>query len=173
MTEFDAELDKLLNDGAGTVYITFKTKKVMVKDIPDGELTVKIGKKIKRRSLNANAYFHLLVGKIARALDISESEAKNQTVLDYGEQAAVIALPCDVKPSTAGIAYSKWLNDFISPKGVKCSQYAVYKPTHELNSAEMARLIDGVVFEAKQLGIETKTPAEIAEMKALWETQKE
>jgi hypothetical protein len=32
----------------------------------------------------------------------------------------------------------------------------------------MARLIDGTIQEAKQLGIETATPDEIARMKALW-----
>ena len=38
-----------------------------------------------------------------------------------------------------------------------------------LDKAEMARLIDGTVEEAKQLGIETKTPQEIAEMMSLTE----
>jgi hypothetical protein len=32
----------------------------------------------------------------------------------------------------------------------------------------MAKLIDGTVQEAKQLGIETATPDELAKMKALW-----
>jgi hypothetical protein len=34
----------------------------------------------------------------------------------------------------------------------------------------MAKFIDGVVEEAKQLGIETKTPDEIAQLKSLWES---
>ena len=40
----------------------------------------------------------------------------------------------------------------------------VYKPTHELDSKEMAHLIDGAIYEAQQLGLETKTPAELAEL---------
>ena len=172
MTEFEAELDKLLNDGVGNVYITLKTKHISAKDIPEGLLSIKLGKKVNRRSLNANAYFHALVVKIARALNAAESEIKQRMVLDYGEQAAIIALPCDVKPQSTGIIYAKWLNDFLSPKGVKCSQYAVYKPTHELNSEEMARLIDGVIYEAKELGIETITPAEKAFMIERWNEAK-
>ena len=47
-----------------------------------------------------------------------------------------------------------------------------YKETHTLNTSEMARLIDGVVFEAQGLGIETKTPDEIAQLKSLWESER-
>ncbi len=124
-----------------------------------------------KRSLNANAYFHVLVGKIAKATMQSESEVKRQLVVDYGAQAAIAVLPSEVTPETAGIAYSTWLNDFMSPKGVNCSQYAIYKPTHLLDTAEMARLIDGAVQEAQQLGIETQTPDELEKIKQLWKSE--
>jgi Ca2+-binding EF-hand superfamily protein len=38
----------------------------------------------------------------------------------------------------------------------------------EMDSAQMARLLDGVISEAKELGITTETPDEIERMKALW-----
>ena len=44
--------------------------------------------------------------------------------------------------------------------------------THLYNTAEMSKFIEGVVQEAQSLGIETKTPNEIAEMMSLWETQR-
>ena len=37
-----------------------------------------------KRSLNANAYFHLLVGKIAEKLKIGNDECKTQMNLEYG-----------------------------------------------------------------------------------------
>jgi hypothetical protein len=40
-----------------------------------------------------------------------------------------------------------------------------------MNSKEMSELIDGTVSEAKELGIDTRTPDEIERMKALWESQ--
>ena len=110
----------------------------------------------------------MLVGKIAKALSASETIIKRSLVTDYGTQAAVIALPRTVAPESADITYYKWLNDFTSPKGVKCAQYAIYKPTHALDTVEMTRLIDGAVNEAKQLGIETKTPEELDKIKSLW-----
>ena len=40
-----------------------------------------------------------------------------------------------------------------------------------MDSKEMSRLIEGTIDEAKQLGIETATPKEIAEMTAKWEAE--
>ena len=140
---------------------------------PKKRLTAQFAWFKEKRSLNANAYFHVLVGKIAKSLNESEDVVKRMLVCDYGAQAAIIALPSDVTPESAGIAYTRWLNNFTSPKGVKCAQYAVYKPTHTLDAAEMARLIDGAVSEAQQLGIETKTPAELDKIKSLWASEKE
>ena len=48
------------------------------------------------------------------------------------------------------------------------SQNLLYKQTHTLNSAEMARLIAGAVQEASQLGIETLTPKELASLQEKW-----
>ena len=45
---------------------------------------------------------------------------------------------------------------------------AFLRGSHTYNTAEMARLIDGTVDEAKALGIETLTPAELERMKSTW-----
>ena len=48
----------------------------------------------------------------------------------------------------------------------KC--YLVYKQTHLMDSKEMARLIDGAIEVAKELGIETDTPEQLARYKEEW-----
>ena len=68
-------------------------------------------------------------------------------------------------------SYAKWYGT-IEDNGVRKDKYLLYKHTHTLDSKEMARLIDGAVQDAKQLGIETKTPQQLAEMKSLWRTAK-
>ena len=45
-------------------------------------------------------------------------------------------------------------------KSFKC--YLVYKQTRDMDSKEMAHLIDGTVQEARELGIDTDTPEEKA-----------
>lgn len=49
--------------------------------------------------------------------------------------------------------------------------YVMLKGSHELDSAEMNRLIDGVLGECKEQGIPTDSPAEIERIKALWANQ--
>ena len=47
-------------------------------------------------------------------------------------------------------------------------QIQAYYGSSTYNTAEMARFIDGIVSEARWLGIETMTPAEIERMKTAW-----
>jgi hypothetical protein len=45
------------------------------------------------------------------------------------------------------------------------------KGSHDLNTTEMAELLDGLIQEARQLDIETMTPAELERLRA-YEAQK-
>lgn len=127
-----------------------------------------------KRSLNSNSYFHLLVNEIASVMKIGNDECKIKMNLEYGSVATdkngnkvIIKVPSDVDISKF-YDYAKFIAEK-EEKGLKLSYYVFYKQTHTLNSKEMARLIDGTVEVAKELGIETKTPEELAKMKALWD----
>lgn len=183
MITFKGELKDYVRTFDGGYILTITTSN---EEIPEEELTTlktaKNGLKInmcnlrKQRSLNANAYFHLLVNEIAKKLHIADSECKVKMNLEYGTIATdkngkqvVVKLPSDVD-IIQFYEYAKWIGEK-EEKGLKLSYYVFYKQTHTLNSKEMSRLIDGVVNEAKQLGIQTETPDQIAEMKSLWEAQ--
>ena len=135
----------------------------------DTEVDVDIKKHREKRSLNANAYFHVLLSKIAEKQNIGLEEVKKRIVEDYGTVAFVARIPADADLETI-YKYSKLIGE---SKGTKtpCNDWYIFKPTHELNTKEMTRLIDGVIQEAQQLGIETRTPEQIAEMMSLWEKQ--
>ena len=49
------------------------------------------------------------------------------------------------------------------------THWAIVRPSHEYDTKEMAALIDGTIEDAKELGIETITPAELERMKAAWQ----
>lgn len=53
--------------------------------------------------------------------------------------------------------------------GVTFNCYLVYKETHKMDTSEMAKLIDGAINVARELGIETDTPAQLAKYKESWE----
>ena len=126
-----------------------------------------------KRSKNANAYFHLLVGKIAEARGLGIEEVKGMLVSEYGTYArdednslVGLKLPASVKPETV-YPYTKFIEDRVeNGKPFKC--YLIFKETHLMDTAEMARLIDGAVYEAQQLGLETDTPEQLERLRSLW-----
>lgn len=142
-------------------------------ELLNGDLDIEIKPHKEKRSLNANAYFHKLCAEIAKVQQSSLEEVKRDMVVDYGTIATdangdkiFIRLPKTVNISDY-FPYAKWIGDSKDTKR-PCSDYIVFKETHTLNTSEMARLIDGVVSEAKILGIETKTSEQIEQLKSLW-----
>lgn len=129
------------------------------------------------RSKDANAYFHVLVDKIAKALNRSTDGVKADLVLQYG------AMDKTAHNETVGVKvpkgtqitnyypYARWFKTTFE-NGREFDCYIFYKRTHTMDTGEMAKLIDGTVQEAKELGIETKTPEQIAEMLSLMEGKK-
>ena len=141
--------------------------------LDDAEYELSIKKVGKRRSSDANAYFHVLIGKIAERMNIGFEQCKVNMNIEYGtiardEEGKKIGfmLPQNVDVNTL-YKYTKWFDER-EINGVMFNCYIVFKETHTLDTKEMARLIDGTIQEAKQLGIETATPDELAQMKALW-----
>lgn len=124
-------------------------------------MAVKITKARKRRSLDANAYHWLLVNKIAAILNSSDQLIHYQLMLRYG----TLLLDADDNPvivTVSGDVDMQEANVYARPRSK--GHYALIKPSHDYDSKEMARLIDGTIDEAKALGIETLTPAELAAM---------
>jgi len=137
------------------------------------DVSVEIKKYRERRSKDANAYFHVLVNKIAEYQGLGNDEVKKSLVIEYG------ALAKDDDGFTVGFKLPESVNiDSIYPyakvfdvreeNGRMFNCYLVYKHTHELDSKEMARLIDGTIYVAQDLGIETDTPEQLAKYKEGW-----
>lgn len=182
MITFKGELKDFVRTFDGGFILNFSTR---LEEIPIEELNslkmAKNGLKIdvcryrEQRSVNANAYFHLLVNKIAKKLNISDDECKVKMNLEYGTIATskktgkevVIKLPSDVD-ITEFYDYAKWIGEK-EEKGLKLSYYVLYKQTHTLDTKEMSKLIDGVVAEAKELGIQTLDELELKKMADEWE----
>lgn len=135
--------------------------------LKEADIEVSIKKWRKKRSNDANAYFHVLVTAIAEARGISNDEVKRMLVVDYGslardEDGQIIGfkLPPSVDVDLI-YPYTK-LYKQVEENGKLFNCYLVYKRSSDMDTKEMARLIDGAVHEAKELGIDTDTPEERA-----------
>lgn len=129
-----------------------------------------------KRSKDANAYFHVLVNKLARFYNIADKEMKIKMNLQYGtiakdanENSIGIKIPqgTDI---TQFYDYAKWFGE-CEDNAIKFDKYLFYKQTHTLNTKEMSQLINGVVQECQDVGIETKSQAEINSLLESWGKQ--
>lgn len=136
-------------------------------------LDVEIKTHREKRSKTANAYFHLLIGKIAEARGLGIEEVKRLMVCEYGtlardDDGIVVGFKLPQSVDAESIyPYVKFFDTRVE-NGKTFNCYLLFKQTHEMNSAEMARLIDGTVHEAHELGIETDTPEQLEKFKSYW-----
>lgn len=147
-------------------------------ELKDAELLdIRVTKHRKRRSLDANAYFHVLVGKLADKMRISKPRCKNLMIGRYGQPfyiddsetaEAVIKtnIPADIMMENESV--------HCMPCGFKTEGeqelvfYKIMRGSSTYDTMEMSILIDGTVNECKDLGIETLTPDELERMIASW-----
>ena len=116
----------------------------------------------KKRSLTQNAYYWVMLNKLAARLRMSDSELHKNMLRDYGV--------CDVFSILDSIpidGYFKYY-DVIGHgyvNGRRFKHVKVYKGSSHMTSSEFSRLIDGMREECVLQGIDVMTPQEIAEMR--------
>lgn len=117
-----------------------------------------------KRSLDANAYYWVLVNEIANVLRKSKDDVHFEMLKEYGQN-QVISVQSNVDISK----YIKYYEEIGKGKvnGKEFTHYRVFEGSSEMDSREMAILIDGVRQEAEQLGIPTLTPDEIANLRGI------
>lgn len=153
--------------------VTFRLKEKytvqrMLDNFKIGELlTIVIDKFRKKRSIEANRYAWKLITEIANAVRLSKEEVYLSMLEHYGQSEMINAVA--TVPIHHYLKYYKEIGE-MDFGGVTYKNYIVYKGSSEFDTKEMSIFIDGIVHEAKQLGIETMTPDEIARMKSLWKS---
>jgi len=128
-------------------------------------LSIKIDKYREKRSLNANSYAWALLTEIGNVLRLSKEVVYFKMLKEYG-QSELISVKAHI-PIGEYVDYCEEAGES-TLNGKLFKHYKVYKGSSEFDKREMAIFIDGIVQEAKQLGIDTRTPDEIAKLKSLW-----
>lgn len=140
--------------------------KQMYDDLHDTDkLTVKIDKYREKRSLNANNYAWKLLTEIANVCRTSKEEVYLEMLKRYG-QSEIISVLAHI-PIREYVKYCEEAGES-KLNGKLFKHYKVYKGSSEYDTREMSIFLDGVVSEAKELGIPTETPEQIARLKSLW-----
>lgn len=155
-------------DGAEISFLTNDLDAVnnLIKIADKPTLEAKIEPLKTTRSLHANSYMWVLCDKIADAIHATKEEVYRKAVREVGvfNDVAVTkhALPQLIETWTSrGLG---WMVDTFDSKLDGCKRVRLYTGSHEYDTKQMSRLIDYIVEEAKELGIETLTPNELNRM---------
>ena len=144
-----------------------------LQDQPDGRYEVNRAKK--RRTATQNKYYWSLLAELAGALGVSNDELHFQLLKDYSKP-EVVAVLDRVDVSKFFRYYEeiyrqrKWHWRKL-PDGRRqywhedTVYYRIYKGSSAMDTKEFKRLLDGLIAECREVGIETMTPEEVALLK--------
>ena len=144
-------------------------------DLKDCEkLSVEIKRYRRKRSLDANSYYWLLVTKLSGVVGMSNSEVHNMMLRGYGQpeiyegKGVYLTIPdTDEARKKADNATDYHVLPTSQVRtgddGIVYRTYKLLRGSHTYNTAEMSRLIEGITSECKHAGIpdaEIATPDE-------------
>jgi len=135
------------------------------------KLTVEMKKYRPKRSLDANAYFWLLLGKLAENQGIPTDEIYRHYIKEVGGNADIVCVKNEALPNLVE-AWKRcglgWFSETFPSKLEGCTNVLLYHGSSDFDTAQMSRLIDHIAQDCKAVGIETATPEELSLLKEGW-----
>lgn len=130
-----------------------------------------------RRSLDANAYYHVLLNKMAKAMGVSMAEVKNATLGRYGQLELVddkpveFLIPDDARVERRTDIHLQPTADVEFNRGRLCRWYRVVRGSRTYNTAEFSALLTGTISDARDAGLtdaEIMTPSERSQLEEVY-----
>lgn len=144
------------------------------------KLTVELKQYREKRSLDSNAYYWVLVGKLAGVLGQSNAWVHNYMLRRHGkimvidDHGVYTVLP-DTEEAEKEIAEAETYHlkptseTRMGKDGKMYRTYMMLRGSSDYDTQEMSELINGIVTACKEVGIETLPPAEIERMMEAYE----
>ena len=157
-----------------TILLDINDKEVVEELKNDEKLNISLKKYRKHRSLNANAYFWKLLQELCELAEIDPIKDYKRRVKELGIFRRFKIEKENVKTfekmwTAQGIAWFCEIADTTYIENTEFKIINAYYGSSSYNSKQMARLIDGVVQDCKEYGIETKPQAEIDSLLKEWD----
>ena len=136
------------------------------------KLSIKIAKFREKRSLDANAYCWVLIDKLAEKLNLTKTEVYRNAIKEIGGVSEIVCVKNEAVDRLCegwkklGIG---WQTEKTVSKLDGCTNIILYYGSSTYDTAQMSRLIENIVQDCEAVGIDTKTPDEIANLLSLWE----
>ena len=124
-----------------------------------------------RRSLDANAYAWVLIDRISREQGLTKKEVYREAIRNIGGVSDTLCMKTEAVDQFRrvwerhGIGYQ---TEIMASKLPGCTNVIAYYGSSTYDTKQMSALIDLLVQDAQALGIETRTPEQLEQMKADW-----
>lgn len=167
------EKAKVIIDGEDAylcVAIPFQKAKKFVGEMKPKKYSVEIKEYKEKRSLDANGYFWILLDQLAEKLNIPKTELYRNYIREIGGVSETVCVKNEaVEKLCKGWQHNGigWQTDTMPSKIEGCTNVILYYGSSTYDSQQMYRLTRLCVEDCKSVGIETKTPNEIARMLSL------
>ena len=134
-------------------------------------LDIEAKKHRNKRSLDANAYCWVLLGKLAEKMNMKAEEIYKMEIKEIG---VYEVLP--IKDAAVGNFIEVWQKngigwpcEIISKSKIEgYTNLRAYYGSSTYNSVQMSKLIDSIIEDCKMQGIPTGTPEQIQMYKEMW-----
>ena len=138
----------------------------------DKDVNVEIKKFSVKRSGAANRYMWVLVDKIAEVQGLTKTEVYRREILEIGGASDVMVVKNHAVARFCAQWESQglgWQTEVVPIDGAEESNVIVYYGSSTFNRDQMTRLIENLIFEAENLGINADTP----DRQAWWQSVQE
>lgn len=133
-------------------------------DQPDKEY--EINEHFDKRSRTANSYYWVLLTKLSGALHTSNDELHEIMLQRYGKYLTDVDGNTITVTVRCGVDIRRFGGHYVYYKdNGQFAAYMVLKGSHDYDTKEMSELLDGLISECKECGIETLTPSQLEELR--------
>lgn len=175
----------VLKDVEGNTLITFKVGKEMpdMSLLEGNDLDIKIVQHREKRTMTQNAYYWVLLAKLAAKLRISTARLHNMKLREVAPPFVIdgkIAMQPIPDTDKAANELLEATTYHLKPtSGIIVGNddaiyrwYVVLRGSSTFDTQEMTVLLDSLIEDCKSYGIETMTPDELEKMRQ-WEKERE
>ena len=133
-----------------------------------------LSKAKQKRSLDANAYAWVLIGKLAAAMRLGKDEVYRNAIRDIGGNSEIVCVQAKGF-ETLKRCWEKngigWQAEEFPSKRPGCVNETLYYGSSVYDTTQMSILIDRLVQDCKALDIETIPPDKLRSMMEAWDGQ--
>lgn len=144
-------------------------------ELHETDVDVTVKKHREKRSLDANAYFWVLVDRLAEKTRISKTDIYRRYIREIGgNHEMVCVIDSAVEKLRNGWEHNGlgWQTDTMPSRIPGCTNVILYYGSSTYNTRQMSHLIDMAVQDCQEQNIETLSPEKLAGMMEEWRCTK-